>query len=87
MTISKPEVLAAVNNNILSILTQLDSKAIQSEVSMKDLGANSIDRADVVVKFMADLSLTISLIEFAQVSDIGGLVDLRHRKQLEQKVA
>lgn len=80
MTITKTDVFDVVKNNILHSLTTLDPTAIQREASMKDLGANSIDRADVVVKSMADLSLKIPLIEFAKVSNIGGLVDLLYNK-------
>ena len=80
MSSSKEDVFAVVKNNIMSILSNLDPDAVKPEVSMKELGANSIDRMDVVIQSMEDLSLKIPLVEFAKVGNIGGLVDLLHSK-------
>ncbi|MEE8058828.1 MAG: acyl carrier protein [Pseudomonadales bacterium] len=76
----KTDILAIVQKNMLEILPKLNPEVIQLEASMKDLGANSIDRMDVVIQSMADLSLKIPLIELASVSNIGGLVDLFYEK-------
>ena len=84
-TMTKDEVFAVIKNNILEILTGLDSEKVKFEVSMNDLGANSIDRMDVVIKSMEDLSLKIPMIEFAKVGNIGGLVDLLYSKLSEGK--
>jgi len=72
---TKDDIFVIVKDNILEILPELSPDAIQLDVSMRDLGANSIDRADVVVKTMADVSLKMPLVKFASVSNIGGLVD------------
>ena len=77
---TKDEVFTVVKNNILEILTDLDAGKVKADVSMSELGANSIDRMDVVIKSMEDLSLEIPLVEFAKVGNIGGLVDLLYSK-------
>ena len=77
---TKDEVFTVVKNNILEILTELDAEKVKADVSMSELGANSIDRMDVVIKSMEDLSLEIPLVEFAKVGNIGGLVDLLYSK-------
>jgi len=78
--VTKAEVFAVVQGNILGILTKLAPEDVRPEVSMRTLGANSIDRVDVIVKSMADLTLKIPLMEFSNVSSIGELVDVFYEK-------
>jgi polyketide biosynthesis acyl carrier protein len=47
---------------------------------MKELGANSIDRADVVLQSMEALGVTFPLNELAGVDNIQGLVDFLHAR-------
>ncbi len=84
MKSSKEDVFDTVKKNIISLLPDLSADTVKPEVSMKDLGANSIDRMGVVIQSMEELSLKIPLIEFAMVSNIGGLVDLLHSKLPEE---
>jgi polyketide biosynthesis acyl carrier protein len=78
--LTKDEIFAVIRGNLLDILTKLTPADVHPHVSMANLGANSIDRAEVVVKSMADLSLKIPLIEFGNVSNIGELVDVFYEK-------
>ncbi len=81
---SESEIFDVIKNNILEILPNLNPDDIVMEKSMKDLGANSIDRADVVIKTMSDLSVKIPLVELGKVSNIGGLVGVFLQKLQEQ---
>ncbi len=74
--VTKAEIFSIVRAHILDILTKIAPEDVRSDVSMRTLGANSIDRAEVVVKSMADLSLKIPLVEFGNVGSIGELVDI-----------
>ncbi len=47
---------------------------------LKDLGADSMDRADIVMMTMESLSQRIPLIELAGLTNIGELVDAFHEK-------
>lgn len=78
--VTKAEIFTVIQGHILDILTKLAPEDVRSDVSMRTLGANSIDRAEVVVKSMADLALKIPLIEFGNVSSIGELVDVFYEK-------
>lgn len=78
--VTKAEIFSVVQGHMLEILTKLAPGDVRSDISMRDLGANSIDRAEVVVKSMADLGLKIPLIEFGNVSSIGELVDVFYEK-------
>jgi polyketide biosynthesis acyl carrier protein len=47
----------------------------------KDLGANSIDRMDIVTQTMEDLAIKIPLVELAKVQNIQELVDLLYEQK------
>lgn len=78
--VTKAEIFSIVRGHLLDILTKLAPEEVRSDVSMRNLGANSIDRAEVVVKSMADLSLKIPLVEFGNVGSIGELVDIFYER-------
>jgi polyketide biosynthesis acyl carrier protein len=47
------------------------------EQSLKDdLGANSIDRMDIIVQSMNDLKVKIPMIEFGRLKNIEGIVEV-----------
>lgn len=73
---TKDQVFNIVKNNILEILPKVRPEMISIEKSLTDLGANSVDRMEVVTLSMEDLNLKIPLLSFANVSNIEGLVDV-----------
>ncbi|MBT3879749.1 MAG: acyl carrier protein [Candidatus Scalindua sp.] len=74
------EVFQVVKKNIYDILPFLAGKEIVIESSLKDLGANSIDRMEIVTLSMESLNVKIPPNEFADVNDIKGLVNLLQEK-------
>ncbi len=72
----KEDVYEVVKNVVMEILPDLDPEIISIEKSLKDLGANSIDRMEVVTISMEELGLKIPLMSFANVSNIEGLVNV-----------
>jgi polyketide biosynthesis acyl carrier protein len=76
METDKQKVFAAVKKAILEVLPDLHPEAIGIGNNLKELGANSIDRMEVVTRSMEELQLTIPLMSFAKVSNIQGLVDV-----------
>jgi polyketide biosynthesis acyl carrier protein len=73
---AKEHVFEIVKNVIAEILPDLDPDQISIDKNLKDLGANSIDRMEVVTMSMEGLGLKLPLMSFAQVSNIEGLVDV-----------
>ena len=73
---SKEQVFEAVKKVIMEVLTDVESGAITIERNLKELGANSIDRMEVVTMSMEELGLKLPLMSFSQVSNIEGLVDV-----------
>lgn len=75
---SKSEIFEIIKGNLLEILPDLDPARIEPHVSMKDLGANSIDRADVIIQTMEALDLSFPMHELGRLTNIQGLVDDFH---------
>lgn len=73
---SKDHVFEVVKNVVMEILPDVKPEQISLERSLRDLGANSIDRMEVVTMSMEELGLKIPLMSFAHVSNIEGLVDV-----------
>lgn len=73
---SKEHVYETVKNIVVEILPDLNPENVTIEKSLKELGANSIDRMEVVTMSMEALGLKLPLMSFATVSNIEDLVDV-----------
>ncbi|MEV6118581.1 phosphopantetheine-binding protein [Streptomyces sp. NPDC052109] len=69
-------VLTTIRRSVLAVLPDLDPALVTEEVSLRDLGANSVDRVDVVTMTMDALGVSLSVTELADVHDIGSLARL-----------
>ncbi|WP_093803772.1 phosphopantetheine-binding protein [Streptomyces sp. Wb2n-11] len=72
-------VLTAIRSSVLVVLPDIEPERVTEEVSLTDLGANSIDRVDVVTMTMDTLGISLSVTEFTDVHDIGSLARLLRR--------
>lgn len=77
---TKEKIFGLLKGNIKDILFDLDENAISIDKSLKSLGANSIDRADIIMQTMEELGLKMQLVEFGGAKNIEGLVDLFYEK-------
>ena len=76
---TREQVFATVKQIVLDVLPEVSPEAITPDVSLRDIGANSIDRADVTTRAMEQLDVAIPLTDLAGISSLGGLVDRLHR--------
>ena len=72
-------VMEAIRRSVLEVLPELEPSQVTEEVSLTDLGANSIDRTEVVTMTMDDLGVSVPVGEFHDVRDIGSLARLLRR--------
>jgi polyketide biosynthesis acyl carrier protein len=72
-------IFETVKRNVLEVLPDLEPGQVTMGGTLTDLGANSVDRADVVTMTMEDLGVTIPIAEFQEVHDIASLVALLKR--------
>lgn len=73
---TKNEIFQIIKKNVLEILPKIPEEIITIDQRLKDLGANSIDRMDIVTRTMEDLAIKIPLVELAGVQNLQELVDL-----------
>ena len=71
---SEASVFAVVKENVVDILEDVDEAAITLGISLKELGANSLDRAEIVTGSMEDLGLSFPMRVLAKISNVGELV-------------
>ena len=55
-------VLAAIRRSVVEVLPEVDGQLVTEDRSLTDLGANSIDRVDVVTMTMDDLGVTVPVV-------------------------
>ncbi len=77
---TKSDIFEVITKSLREILPELETVVIDPQQSMRDLGANSVDRADVVLQSMETLNVTFPLYEVASVENLQGLVDFLHAK-------
>jgi polyketide biosynthesis acyl carrier protein len=69
-----PDVFEVVKRTTLEVLPDLRPDAVTPDGNLTDLGANSIDRADIIAMSMEELAITVPVGEFRAVHDIRSLV-------------
>nr|ADA82592.1 acylcarrierprotein [uncultured bacterium psy1] len=78
MTKTKEEIFELLKSNLLEIVPEINPDQVQPVISMKDLGANSIDRVDVILLTMEALELKFPLNELGGLTNMQALVDDLH---------
>lgn len=72
------EVFEVVRSSTAKIL-EADTSAMTLDGTLGDLGANSVDRADIVTQSMLALNVRVPAREFKEVTNIRSLVDVLSR--------
>jgi len=72
------DIFATIVGHTREVLPGLDDHAFQFTDSLRELGANSIDRSEVVMLTLESLSLKAPMIEFAKAENMGELATLLH---------
>lgn len=74
------DIFAIVVGHTREVLPGLDDHAFQFSDSLRELGANSIDRSEIVMLTLESLSLKIPMIEVAKAGNMGELAGLLHAR-------
>jgi polyketide biosynthesis acyl carrier protein len=77
---NKDEIFKLITGHTCEVLPELTGHVFQYNDRLADLGANSIDRAEIVMMTMESLSLDIPRVELFGVKNIGELADLLYAK-------
>lgn len=77
---NREEIFAIVTRHAQEVIPGLRGYAFQPHHSLRELGANSIDRSEIVMMTLESLALSIPLIETVKAANIGELVNVLHAK-------
>lgn len=72
----KNDIVAIIGAKASEVLPALEDHRFVAEDSLKDLGANSIDRAEILAEVLSELNLAIPRVELFGPRNIGELADL-----------
>lgn len=75
------EIFETIVKNLRDILPGMENREITQEDSLRKLGANSIDRSEIIMMTLEAMKLKVSLIEFAKAENIGELASIMYAKQ------
>lgn len=73
-------ILGALREVVVDVLPEVDKEAIIPEAKLSDLGANSVDRADIIGDTLENLGVSIPLVEFATCGNIGEIAAVIDRR-------
>ena len=73
---TRAEIFRVVKANIERIVDGVDASAIAEEVSMRDLGADSLQIVEVVSRSMKELRLKVPRTELSKARNLKDLLDL-----------
>lgn len=74
------DIFAIIVGHTREVLPGLDDHAFKPSDSLRELGANSIDRSEIVMLTLESLSLKIPMIEVAKAENMGELSGLLHAR-------
>lgn len=80
------EIFMVIKQNIIDVVPELASRNITINDTLRELGANSVDRAEILVKSLSALKLKASLVDFAQAKNIEELVAIFSKKLNSQSI-
>ncbi len=75
------EVFDIIVGHTREVLPELENHDFQFSDSLRQLGANSIDRSEIIMLTLESLSLKIPMIEVAKAENMGELAEMLHAKR------
>ena len=76
MNMTKADLLDLIGQHTREIIPGLDAHEFVATDRLADLGANSVDRAEIAMLVQESLGLTVSRVELFGPKNIGELADL-----------
>jgi polyketide biosynthesis acyl carrier protein len=78
--LSVNKIFEVIVRHTCEVIPELEGHNFSRKDSLKKLGANSVDRSEIVMMTLESLSLNIALIETANAENIGELADILYEK-------
>ena len=77
---SEADIVATIVRHTREVVPQLEGHQFKPTDSLRELGANSVDRADIIMMTLETLELSIPLSAMAKAENIGELASIIHGK-------
>ncbi|ASZ12884.1 acyl carrier protein [Chitinophaga pendula] len=77
----KEAIFQIIVKHTLEVIPELESHEFKITDQLKELGANSVDRADITTMTMETLELEVPLVELFGAQNIEDLVELFYAKK------
>ena len=77
---NKNDIFAIIAKHAQEVVPSLESHVFAQDDALRDLGANSIDRAEITMMTLETLALRIPLTELAGAQNMGELAALIHSR-------
>lgn len=74
------EIFNLIVENTREVVFELEEHDFKMDDSLKDLGANSIDRSEIIMMTLEALDKALPLVEFAKAANMGELATLIHER-------
>lgn len=74
------DVFDTIRACVVEVLPDVPADQVTPETSLRDLGANSLDRADIAVSAMHRLGVSISSAELSGLPNVGALAELLRKR-------
>lgn len=72
---SKDEIIELIEDELVEQLDHVQREDVDPHISMRDIGANSLDLIEVVTACMRELDIKIPRSQLADIETIDGLAD------------
>lgn len=82
---NEEQVFSVIKIITKEVVPELENRSIQINDSLREMGANSVDRAEIIIRTMAELKVKIPLIELGQAKNIHELISIFLVKLSETK--
>lgn len=77
---SRADITAAVTESIMEMLPTVKPEQVTGDKHLKDLGADSVDRVEIIGAALDRLELDVPLSVFSDLRDIDAMIDLLHER-------
>ena len=84
---TREHIYAVVVKHLVDAVEDLDPAIIDPTLSMKDLGADSLDIVEVVSRTMRELKIKVPRSELSKLTNINGLVDMLYEVSQKRQVS
>lgn len=78
---NKEDIFKVVVKNVCEVIPELEGHEFKPSDRLTDLGANSVDRAEIVTMTMDVLELKVPRVDLFGAKNIGDLVEILYMKK------